>query len=44
MVSATRYLCGNPGGRPTVLAVVWPVALTAVFFVLSVRRYRRLSR
>jgi ABC-2 type transport system permease protein len=43
-VSATRDLFGNPGGHPTVLAVVWPVALTVVFFVLSVRRYRRLSR
>jgi ABC-type multidrug transport system permease subunit len=51
-VGAARELFGNPGwggdswpARHAVLmAVAWPVALTAVFFPLSVRAYRRLSR
>jgi ABC transporter DrrB family efflux protein len=43
-VAATRHLFGNPGGHPTLLAVAWPVVLTVVFSVLSVRRYRGLSR
>jgi ABC-type multidrug transport system permease subunit len=51
-VAATRELFGNPGwgGDPwvaqhaVVLALVWPVLLTAVFFPLSVRHYRRLNR
>jgi ABC-2 type transport system permease protein len=49
--AAVRELFGNPGtggdSWPTqhavLLAVVWPVLLTAVFFPLSVRRYRGLS-
>ena len=51
-VSATRELFGNPGlggeswiaQNSIVMAVVWPVLLTAVFAPLAVRRYRRLSR
>jgi ABC-type multidrug transport system permease subunit len=47
-VSAARELFGNPswdGGEHAVpLAVLWPLALVAVFFPLSVRAYRRLSR
>jgi ABC-2 type transport system permease protein len=50
---AVRELFGNPvwggGGscateHALLLAVVWPVVLSAVFFVLSVRRYRALGR
>ncbi|GAA2633713.1 ABC transporter permease [Dactylosporangium fulvum] len=41
---AARALFGNPGGGGTWKAVVWPLALVAVFFPLSVRQYRRLSR
>ncbi len=51
-VTAIRDLFGNPGTsgggwateNAVLLAVVWPVVLTAVFAVLSVRRYRGLSR
>lgn len=51
-VSATRELFGNPGWGGTswieqhalLMAVVWPVALCAVFAALSVRSYRWLSR
>ncbi|MDQ2671780.1 MAG: ABC transporter permease, partial [Actinomycetota bacterium] len=51
-VAATRELFGNPGwGGETwisqnslLLAVLWPTVIFAVFFPLSVRRYRRLSR
>jgi len=51
-VAATRELFGNPGwGGDTwiadhaiLMAIVWPVLLTAVFFPLSVRRYRNLDR
>jgi len=52
-VAATRDLFGNPGWadsgswvatHPVLMAVVWPVALTAIFLPLSVHRYRRLSR
>jgi ABC-2 type transport system permease protein len=51
-VAATRELFGNPswGGGSWVeqhallMAVVWPVVLTAIFFPLSVRRFQRLSR
>jgi len=51
-VSATRELFGNPGwGGGTwvaehalLMALAWPLLLVAVFFPLSVRRYRRLSR
>jgi hypothetical protein len=50
-VAATRELFGNPGwgGDPwaarnaPLMAVLWPTAIFAVFFPLSVRRYRRLS-
>ncbi|QYC39343.1 Daunorubicin/doxorubicin resistance ABC transporter permease protein DrrB [Nonomuraea coxensis DSM 45129] len=51
-VAAARQLFGNPGWggdswvaqHPLLMAVAWPVAITAVFFVLSVRRYQRLDR
>ncbi len=51
-VAAARQLFGNPGWggdswvaqHPVLMAVAWPVAITAVFFVLSVRRYRLLDR
>lgn len=50
-VAATRELFGNPGwGGETwaarnalLMAVLWPMAIFAVFFPLSVWRYRRLS-
>jgi ABC-2 type transport system permease protein len=50
--AATRELFGNPGwGGETwvaehalAMAVVWPLALLAVFVPLSVRRYQRLGR
>ncbi|MET7523459.1 ABC transporter permease [Streptomyces sp. NPDC005248] len=49
--TAVRDLFGNPGGaggswaaeHAGLLAVVWPVALIAVFFPLAVRRFARLS-
>jgi ABC-2 type transport system permease protein len=51
-VSATRELFGNPGWggdswiaqHGLLMAVVWPLLLIAIFFPLSVRRYRRLRR
>lgn len=51
-IAATRDLFGNPswGGGSWVeqhallMAVVWPLVLTAIFFPLSVRRFQRLSR
>ncbi|MED7926829.1 ABC transporter permease [Nonomuraea sp. LP-02] len=51
-VAAARQLFGNPGWgggswvaqHPVLMAVAWPLAITAVFFVLSVRRYRLLDR
>jgi ABC-2 type transport system permease protein len=51
-VSAARQLFGNPTGgdeswiaqHAVLMAVVWPLALVAVFLPLSVRRFRRLSR
>jgi ABC transporter DrrB family efflux protein len=51
-VGAVRELFGNPGtGGETwaadhalLLAVLWPVVLTAVFAPLAVRRYQRLGR
>lgn len=51
-ISAARELFGNPGWggdswiaqHAILMAVVWPTLLTAIFFPLSVRRYRRLSR
>ena len=50
-VAATRELFGNPGwGGETwaarnalLMAVLWPLVIFAVFFPLSVWRYRRLS-
>ncbi|MFD4241949.1 ABC transporter permease [Streptomyces sp. NPDC058525] len=50
-VLATRELFGNPGfggdswiaQNSLLMAVVWPVVLTAVFFPLSVRRFRNLT-
>jgi ABC-2 type transport system permease protein len=52
-ITATRDLFGNPGvpqdgswvvENAQVMAVVWPVALVAVFLPLAMRRYRDLSR
>lgn len=51
-VAAARELWGNPGivgdsfvgENPILMAVVWPVVLTAIFAPLAVRRYQRLSR
>lgn len=44
-VGATRDLFGNPGGADTyALAIAWPLLLIAIFFPLSVRRYRNLGR
>ncbi len=50
--AAARALFLNPGwqgaGWPTenalLLAVLWPLLITAIFFPLAVRRYRHLSR
>ncbi|MET7736941.1 ABC transporter permease [Streptomyces sp. NPDC005402] len=44
--TAVRDLVGGPGGEPGHVwaAVVWPIALLAVFFPLAVRRFARLSR
>ncbi|MER5466725.1 MULTISPECIES: ABC transporter permease [unclassified Streptomyces] len=50
-VLATRELFGNPGWggdswiaqNAQLMAVVWPVVLCAVFFPLSVRRFRNLT-
>ncbi|MFG2130567.1 ABC transporter permease [Streptomyces sp. NPDC048751] len=43
--TAVRDLLGSPGGEPGHLwaAVVWPLALLAVFFPLAVRRFARLG-
>ncbi|GAB3700038.1 ABC transporter permease [Actinocorallia lasiicapitis] len=51
-VTAVRDLFGNPGSDGTswaadhaaLLAVGWPLVITAVFFPLAARRFRRLSR
>lgn len=51
-VSATRELFGNPGWggeswiaqHAIVMAVVWPLLLTAIFLPLAARRYARLRR
>lgn len=51
-VSATRELFGNPGWggdswiaqHALLMAIVWPLLILAIFFPLSVRRYRQLSR
>ncbi len=44
--TAVRELFGGPGGEPghTGAAVLWPLALLAVFLPLAVRRFARLSR
>jgi ABC-2 type transport system permease protein len=51
-VSAARQLFGDPIGahstwitdHAVLMAVAWPLLLVAVFFPLSLHRYRRLSR
>ncbi|MQA85787.1 MAG: ABC transporter permease [Streptosporangiales bacterium] len=51
-VTATRELFGNPvatggtwiEGHAMLMAVVWPLVITAVFLPLAVRRFQRLSR
>lgn len=51
-VTATRELFGNPvavGGtwveqHAMLMAVVWPLVITAIFLPLAVRRFQRLSR
>ncbi|MFE9039873.1 ABC transporter permease [Streptomyces sp. NPDC012421] len=51
-VAATRELFGNPGAdgaswveqNAVLMAVIWPLALTAIFLPLAVRRFQRLSR
>ncbi|MER6997572.1 ABC transporter permease [Streptomyces sp. NPDC000410] len=51
-VAATRELFGNPGAgggtwveqHAVLMAVVWPLIITAVFLPLAVRRFQRLSR
>ncbi|MEU9982354.1 ABC transporter permease [Streptomyces sp. NPDC050856] len=50
--AATRELFGNPVGsdgswiqeHAPLMALVWPLAITAVFLPLAVRRFQRLSR
>jgi ABC-2 type transport system permease protein len=44
--TAVRDLFGGPGGEPghVAAAVLWPLALLAVFFPLALRRFRRLGR
>ncbi|WP_354597313.1 ABC transporter permease [Streptomyces sp. JL1001] len=50
--TAVRELFGNPGGatgswaaeHAELLAVLWPVAIIAVFFPLAVQKFARLSR
>ncbi|MEW2510583.1 ABC transporter permease [Streptomyces sp. NPDC046870] len=44
--TAVRHLLGGPGGAPGHLwpAVLWPLALLAVFFPLAVRTFARLGR
>jgi ABC-2 type transport system permease protein len=51
-VAATHELFGNPGWsgetwiarNAPLMAILWPILIFAVFFPLTVRRYRRLSR
>ncbi|MFE7582808.1 ABC transporter permease [Streptomyces gardneri] len=51
-VTATRELFGNPGAgggswveqHAVLMAFAWPLAITAVFLPLAVRRYQSLSR
>jgi ABC-2 type transport system permease protein len=44
--TAVRDLFGGPGGEPGHLwaAVLWPLALLAVFFPLAVRKFAALSK
>ncbi|MFF8438597.1 ABC transporter permease [Streptomyces bacillaris] len=50
--TAVRELFGNPGGatgswaaeHAQLLAILWPLAIIAVFFPLAVRKFARLSR
>ncbi|MCH5675060.1 ABC transporter permease [Streptomyces gilvus] len=44
--TAVRELLGGPGGEPGHVwaAVLWPLALLAVFFPLAVRRFARMDR
>jgi ABC-2 type transport system permease protein len=50
-VAATRELFGNPGWggdswvtqHSLLMAIAWPLLITAVFFPLAVRRYQRLG-
>ena len=50
--AAARVLFGNPGWggdswvaqHPLLMAVLWPLVITAVFAPLSVRRYQEMSR
>lgn len=52
VVLAVRELFGNPGvvgdswiaQHATLMAVVWPIVLTAAFLPLAVRRYQSMSR
>jgi ABC-2 type transport system permease protein len=51
-ISATRHLLANPGAggigwigdHAIEMAIVWPLAITAITFPLAVRTYQRLSR
>jgi ABC-2 type transport system permease protein len=51
-IGAARELFGNPGSggdswmaqHELLMAVVWPLALSAIFFPLAVARYRQLRR
>ncbi|GGT36780.1 ABC transporter permease [Streptomyces purpureus] len=51
-VTATRELFGNPGAgggswveqNAVLMAVLWPLLITAVFLPLAVRRFQRLSK
>jgi ABC-2 type transport system permease protein len=51
-IGAARGLFGNPGAggetwmaeHAVLMAVVWPLVLTAIFFPLAVARYQRLRR
>jgi ABC-2 type transport system permease protein len=51
-VTASRELFGNPAAvgdtwveqHALLMAIVWPIVITAIFLPLAVRRYQRLSR
>ena len=51
-VTAARQLFGDPVGASSswitshavIMSVAWPLLITSIFFSLSLRRYRRLSR